>query len=255
MPRRISRLKHLWDYATQGNDIMVERMLLEYSTPIERINALRYTNGITQNTCLHQASMNGHIQTVLVLLLYGSDVNATNDLETTPLFMAIIYDHHQLIEILIGANADINYVRSNGSQAMHIASDHSDVNMVDLLIRNGAMINQRDNLNQTPLLNAAYRGNIPICQLLLANNADMTAIDRRGLTVRGVALEQDNLALLHVFEAEITRRELARQERALAFAMGMHDPFGNESQVQTLNPEVIRLIGEAGGQHIFNLFQ
>jgi ankyrin repeat protein len=251
MPRR---LKNLWDNSTQGNDIVVEQMLLEFE-PQARINALRYTNGTTQNTCLHQAVKNGHIQTVRILLFYGSDVNTTNHLETTPLFMAILYEHHRITEILVEANSDIFYVSSNGSQALHVACDHADVDMVHLLIRNGAMVNPRDNFNQTPLLNAAYRGNIPICHLLLANNADMTVEDIYGMTVRGVALDHNDTDLLDVIDAETRRRNIERQERALALAMGIHVPFGNESLVQTLNPEVIRLIGEAGGLDIFNLFE
>jgi ankyrin repeat protein len=244
MLRPRGRLKTLWDHATDGNSTDLQECLHLFPTPAERIEALKYTNGYLQNTCLHQASMNGHTATVGVLVEYGSVIDAVNENNDTPLYVATHKGHFNVVDMLLRVGADVSHANMEGRHPLHIACIHEDLAMVQHLLGNGADVSARDRYDRTPLLIAVRRGNMELARVLLDNNADMTVIDNTGTTVHSEATSHANFHMLNMLTAEHTRRVGMQQQRHLAFAMGMHHAIGNESLVVQFDEEIIHMILE-----------
>ena len=58
------------------------------------------------STALHFASANGHLAVAALLLAYGADVDARNDVRDTPLMRAASTGRSDLVTLLLEAGAD-----------------------------------------------------------------------------------------------------------------------------------------------------
>jgi ankyrin repeat protein len=106
------------------------------------------------DTFLHSAAFNGYNKVAELLIEAGTDPNAKNDQNYTPLHRAAAARNsntQQVIVTLLKAGADPNAKTSSGDTPLHIAVRNNNINAGLPLINNGARINQKNNDNKTPL--------------------------------------------------------------------------------------------------------
>jgi hypothetical protein len=85
-------------------------------------------------------------------------------------------------------------------------------------------------------------------QTLLEHGADPLPLTIRGKTAAELAIKYDHVpvaAMIQAFQAESVRRD-----RAVAFAMGVHERLGYKSSVVPMDPEIMRkILGCTGVEH------
>ena len=130
------------------------------------------------------AAMNGHKETVAVLLSFKADANATDDSGRTPIHFAALQGHCTLLMCLLRAKGDINRADVCGKSPLHCAAEEMKGQMVETLIRHKANVNVVDKQMRTPL---------QIC----IGNSNFNAIDHlvmNGAAVKAAYLEKHQIA-------------------------------------------------------------
>jgi hypothetical protein len=156
--------------ALAGRHFQVAQVLHRNGSSVE-------PRGILEFTPLHSAAYYGDLEMVQVLLEYGVDVNAKNDLGCTPLFCtasSLIGGHrneHRVARFLIGHGADPNTRSVEGFTSLHLASENGRIELVRLLIELGANVEVKDDEGRTPLDFASDRQREEIIKLLLEHLA------------------------------------------------------------------------------------
>jgi cytohesin len=106
---------------------------------------------------IHVAAMSGNIEAVKQHIAAGTDVNAKDVFERTPLHIAALYGDKEIAELLIDKGADVNakedkYGRiplHEAAGVLHGREGHKEV--VELLIANGADVNAKNMGGETAL--------------------------------------------------------------------------------------------------------
>ena len=101
-------------------------------------------------TPLHAAA---NKETAELLITKGSDINAKDNLDGTPLFWAALEGNEEVAELLIGQGADVNAAGPKGWTALHWAVAMAQKKSVELLIGEGADVNAKDVIFGTSLDN------------------------------------------------------------------------------------------------------
>jgi len=87
---------------------------------------------------IHEAVREGNIEAIKQHIAAGTDVNAKNSADVTPLHEAANGGHKEIAELLIAAGADVNAKNDDGWTPLHDAAwvDHKEI--AELLIAKGA---------------------------------------------------------------------------------------------------------------------
>ncbi|XP_002166703.1 serine/threonine-protein phosphatase 6 regulatory ankyrin repeat subunit C isoform X1 [Hydra vulgaris] len=131
----------------------------------------RYEN---ENTTLHIVSMfENNQKEIRQLVRSGSDVNALNSLNQSPLHLAIISTHISNAEMLVCVGANVNERdKENGKTLLHLIAQHNIVKCLPLFLKSKVSLNQVDKNGETPLMYAAKYCSRDVLLFLLKNNAD-----------------------------------------------------------------------------------
>jgi hypothetical protein len=139
---------------------------------------------------IHDACAEGRTTEVEQMSREGADLNDTDEVGNTPLWLAYISGHLDTVFALLELNVDIN--RRSGSilaSDFHRACGWGDEVFIDILSNYNANLNLTDRYGKTPLIYAIeYRTLLTditeedlIC-LLINKGADVNHIDMSGLT-------------------------------------------------------------------------
>ena len=109
------------------------------------------TNDSFRNTPLHFAAADGEPSAIRVLLDFGADVNARNELQRTPLHWAARQGNAVAIETLATAGAALNATDAWGQTPLHDAVDRGNSATVNALVEAGVSANVTDRNGFTPL--------------------------------------------------------------------------------------------------------
>jgi len=115
---------------------------------------------------LIDASRNGRLEEVKMLIEAGADINTKNEWEDTSLMFASYHGYIDLVKLLIEAGADINAKNNYGSTALIYASAHNHKEIVKLLLEAGADIDNKNKYGNTSLILASKNDNKEIVDLL-----------------------------------------------------------------------------------------
>ena len=132
-------------------------------------------------TALLKAARCGDIQTTLLLLRYGANVNARPCPfgGWTALQAAAEGGYIELVDILLNAGADINAEAhpDGGRTALQAAAMGGNTNLVEMFLRKGAYVNAAaaESSGVTALQGAAIQGHLQIALSLLKAGADPNA--------------------------------------------------------------------------------
>ena len=133
-------------------------------------------------TALMWAALNGHLQTIDVLLIRGAIVDSRSSFNSTPLMAAASHGNVECVEILIKAGADVNAIENDGDSALSAASNAGNTKAIKLLLDANANVNIRNLTSLTPLIIASQHGRYETVQLLLKNDADPNMKEDDGYT-------------------------------------------------------------------------
>lgn len=133
---------------------------------------------------LIEASFVGDVFTVKELLDSGEDVNAGNDNNATPLFMAAQEGHIDTAKLLIERGADVNAkLIEDAETSLLTASKFNHWEIVALLLDKGADVDAKGGVHgRTALHEAACSGYEETVRMLLARGADVFATEAGGRT-------------------------------------------------------------------------
>jgi len=119
--------------AAAGKTRRVDSLIQE---KIKNVNVKEDEAGLT---ALMKAAMNGHTQTVDLLIAKGADVNVEDKVSETALMKAAINGHLQTVDLLIKGGADVNVEDKYGKTALHWADFNNKTAIIKLLKANGAV--------------------------------------------------------------------------------------------------------------------
>jgi ankyrin repeat protein len=176
-------------------------------------------------TPLHTAAKYDATDAIQYLVSAGSSLKAADIKGDIPLQSAVLAGAAKATELLISSGSPVNNQNYSGETALHQSGKNNNAAIVRLLTANGAqteiqdsrgftplaaaaaygaydaaadllkanaLIDTRDNSGSTPLYQAVSGEHIAIIRLLLVNNADMHALNARGLSPFRLALTKNS---------------------------------------------------------------
>lgn len=182
------------------------------------VNVNAIIDTVSGETVLHKAARNGCTELLKPLLYSGANINSKDNENLTPLQYALCGNHINTAIILIQAGADVNDVSSNfyGQSALHFASETCDVQLIEFLLNYHADVNVKNYKSQTPLHVAADNctgdSHHEVMKILLINGTDVDAQDFQGQTVLHTAIRRHGISikiveLLLEFKADVNIRD------------------------------------------------
>ncbi|RZC39913.1 Ankyrin repeat domain containing protein [Asbolus verrucosus] len=150
--------------ASRNNNYELVRILLSGQS---------YFTTLNPKTPLHYAARNGSIKIVKALVEAGSDVNATNGKNCTPLQVALLKNRHEVVEYLVeNTKFDIDKIDRNGNCLLYLLIPFG-LELFKSLVEKGAKIDIKNNCGKT-LLHCAISGCfVDIAKYLIQKGADI----------------------------------------------------------------------------------
>ena len=130
------------------------------------------------------AAINGHDETLKLLLMNHSDVQYTDNHSWTALMYAIKFGHLNCVKTLVKNGADINYLYEVKGQEENILSpllvamespniESPNMDIINYLLEKDPVLDRNCGLGNTELMIAALRGNDAIVAALLSRGASI----------------------------------------------------------------------------------
>merc|ERR1712166_699534 len=126
-------------------------------------------------TLLHNAAMNGHSESVQLLLTAKANLNAEDTHKETPLHRAARYGQDEPVQLLLTAKANPNAATIFKATPLHEAAMNGQNKSAQLLLTAKANPNAANTVKHTPLHFAAMNGQKRALQLLLTAKANPNA--------------------------------------------------------------------------------
>lgn len=138
-----------------------------------------------QERSLFRSASTGDREQVMRLLDMGTNINAREEENETPLMHAAVEDHASVVELLLDRGAEINAVSINDETALGRAVGVSRYEAVTVLLNRGADVEKGH-----PLIRAAGNGDVKMMQLLLEKGAKVNGADDEGFTPLAAAVRR-----------------------------------------------------------------
>jgi len=146
--------------ASKEGNVEVVQLLLDQGTDVNE------RSGHRQASALYVASFQGKLEVAKLLIKYGADVNCRDKEGFTPLLVASNHGHQDIAEFLLDYGADVNAQEQDLRSPLHFASWGNRLEMASLLLERGADVHARDINGRTPSELASRAGAPEIVQLL-----------------------------------------------------------------------------------------
>ena len=104
------------------------------------MNSINAKNGYGY-TALIDASKNGDLEKVKLLIENGADIEAKDNNGDTALILASYYRYLEIIQYLVEKGANINATNDNGWTSLMYASKYGELETIKYLLENGADVN------------------------------------------------------------------------------------------------------------------
>ena len=149
-----------------------------------RAGADRTIKDAVGDTWIRYAIRGGCSKEVLQFIIdQGADVNATSEVNGTPLMLASQNGNVDATNVLLSAGADRTIKDAVGDTWIHYAiRGGCSTEVLQLIIDKGADVNATSEVSGTPLMLASQNGNVDAMNVLLRAGADQTIKDAVGDT-------------------------------------------------------------------------
>lgn len=162
--------------AAENNHEKVLEAMFDKEGPM--LNYIEESDNSKQQTPLHIAAKNGHVDVVKILIQNGAQVRAKHHGGKTPLHLACQYGRFVVVKELIGyESASIHDTDDRMNTPLHLAAFWGNFGIVQYLINNKANVNSKNDKDKTPLFLAAEQGWQKTSEILLNASVDVTIED------------------------------------------------------------------------------
>lgn len=211
---------------------------------------------------LHLAARQGQLQSAIILLKWGAQVDSLSGDRTTPLHEAAACGHASMIKLLLENGADPNVTDRWLYSPLHNAAKFNYVEVAKELLRWGTNINAVNDIGESPLHLAAINGNAVVFSSLVEAGCDpyirdnsgksalITALRWAGLTAymyrRGLNLKQANITSHVLFSLAKRYRERLLRYLSSSVSFGDSLDFSHQAMVTAVTlgdmPTLVGLI-------------
>ncbi|KFY37882.1 hypothetical protein V495_06882 [Pseudogymnoascus sp. VKM F-4514 (FW-929)] len=150
------------------------RLLLEMADSRDSNRDISAWLNTTDGEALQVASLEGHIETVEILLEAGFDCNGLSSRDSGHALQAAALNGHQdIVALILNRGANIDHIDKNYGTALRASalSGHND--LVNLLLEHGANVNVLDIEHGYALQAAVFNGHINIASTLIEHGANI----------------------------------------------------------------------------------
>lgn len=148
------------------------------------------------NTVLHFAAANGTERSVNTILMAGGMVDAANDEDDTPLFVALKLNRTSVFLALKTRGGNVFRVSPEGDNYLHKVVRMGDLSLTIFFIKQGLFIDQVNMKLETPLCIAVKNDYPVLVNVLLANGAIFARFGLRGESYLHIAVTSGSLRVL-----------------------------------------------------------
>jgi len=151
--------------AYAGRHVDVMRLLLDHGAKAD----VSYHGG----PVLNDASYDGRVEVVHLLLQHNADVNGTDhEIKWTPLHQASQPGHLKVVKLLLDHGAEINAQSRAHNTPLRLASGGGHLEVVQILLEHGADVHIQGEGNKTPFQVATSNNHTEVAQLLSEHGAE-----------------------------------------------------------------------------------
>ncbi|KFY02415.1 hypothetical protein V490_00500, partial [Pseudogymnoascus sp. VKM F-3557] len=170
------------------------RLLLQMADSLDSNHDISAWISTTDGEALQVASLEGHIETIEILLEAGFDCNSPSSRNSGHALQAAVLNGHQnIVELLLNRGAIIDHIDRNYGTALRASARIGHIGLVNMLLERGANVNVLDIEHGYALQAAVLNGNIKIASTLIEHGANINVRGGR----KGSPLEA-SVAMGHV---------------------------------------------------------
>ncbi|KAM9239070.1 CARD- and ANK-domain containing inflammasome adapter protein-like [Leptosomus discolor] len=174
---------NLAERAFNSNHPAIFKILLEYSKDL---------SSDTMESALFRAVQKNLHDVVAALIDRGTDINAYNEMQYTPLLLACETGKAESAEVLIDKGANFGIKTPASDTALHLAVQAGAAAIANLLLRKGMEINLVNQAGETPLHAAALHNKGALVGLLVNAGAKINAVTKEFVTPLHIASQRGN---------------------------------------------------------------
>lgn len=126
---------------------------------------------------LVQASIDGDLNEVKLLVGEGADLEIRNNEGWTPLMVAAYYGYIDIAKFLVGSGAKVDVQNNKKFTALMHSASKGHYAMSKYLVDSGSNVNTVNDRNEGALVWAVKSGNFDIVKLLVESGADINALE------------------------------------------------------------------------------
>lgn len=213
---------------------------------------------------LIQASQNGHLELVQLLVENKAAVNVWHPHEATPLIKAIEYGHLHVFNYLLQNHASVKQFAPTKISPLSYAAEKGNFAMVEILLEKNAPVDGFEG-GHNPLWRAAQNGYLKIVKALLKKGADVNALDG-GCTPLWIASQNGHYKIVETLlnssaKVEICSDKLGVSPLWIASQNGHYKVveillrWGAETEVYTYGKTPLEIAEHYGFNDIANLIK
>lgn len=155
--------------------------------------------------------------------------------QLTPLIAAALNGHTDTVKLLLENGADVSLHDGYGRSALYHAVSQEFPECIEPLLRYGSDVSREDVLKVPVLVYAVYRGRVDIVRMLLNNKANVMTKTSEGFKLRDFARGNKEME-------DLISDEEMKLSKMLSFSMSHHPRLGTGSMASALDPEVLRMV-------------
>ena len=140
-------------WTSEGSTEQLANVILNHGVPVDTRDA---ESGAT---LLHLAAVNGHTETVLLLLSLGARPSVGIGVHGTPLHQAAWGGHVSTVKAMLGTGCPMDLMNTDGWSVLHAAAAGGNAEVIREVLNTGCDRNAAANDGGTPLHVAAIEGN------------------------------------------------------------------------------------------------